>query len=288
MNPTYRIETIRIDADSIERLAKMKNPRKIVSSHVKKLLGEIKKNGKIDQPFVVSKNGGDFVLIDGNHRLAAYQEWIKQNPNASAAQDFYIYPHLSQEEEVEIFTKWNSGRRQSSNDFVFLHQDQIPVFQMMKKSFPTKIKIYTLTGKEQGVHFVSLAKAYLTTRVPAKENAVPSYMGSNFDFVKDVEKLDTTDYFELKKFVEFFESIFGKMERDNSYQTTTGLTALCLLYFRNVPKCSEDSLRRKLKRKVLGRGWFLETAKFGGRTGVTFLYQRLLSELNGGSSSEFI
>lgn len=280
MTTEYSIKQIEINADSLEDLKKMKHPRAISTGHVTKLFKALKEQGHFDQPFVVNKKGKEFILIDGNHRFEAYKKWIEEDNSNNGIQDFYIYDNLTPEEEVSVYTKWNSGKKQSSNDFVYLQQDWIPMLKL-KDRLPVKISLYPLKSGEQGVPLSGIMKAYFFATRPGPENILKPYQTSQQKFVDDLKEVNEQDIAAIGKFMEFFQKIFGRMEKDNSYQTTTGLNVLMALYMRNVPgRISEEKLVSKVKRRVWMSSMWMQMSQSGGRIPTMNLYRFTLDTLN--------
>lgn len=278
-NLEFTDKHIEIDTKILEQLEALENRRRIVNSHVNRLYKVIKEGGSFDSPIVVNKKGDVFRLIDGNHRLEAITKWIKENPEKNKIEAlFVIYEGLTADQERKTFTKWNSGKKQSSDDFVQMYSSEIPILQMMFKSFPVNARIYNLQRKQRGIHFSSLMKAYFMSKVQFP--IFQPYMGSAQKFVNDCIQLNKDDYEKLKDFVNFFTKVFGVMERENIYQTTTMLNCLMTIYFDNVEKLSEEELISRFKDRILGRSVIFQYALAGGRVATENLYNLLISELD--------
>ena len=117
----YEVEVLTIGKDTLRKLEEMKNRRRIVRSHVNRLLKVLRDGGSFDAPIVVNRLNGTYRLIDGNHRTEAIKLWIKENPENQTRVLLIKYEGLSDKEERDVFRRWNSGRKQSSDDFVQMH-----------------------------------------------------------------------------------------------------------------------------------------------------------------------
>jgi hypothetical protein len=281
----YRTKRITIDAETLKLLKTMESRRRVVNAHVNRLHKVLLEGKNFDAPMVVNElDVGKFRLLDGNHRLEAIKKWIaddKENKRKLEV-SFAIYDKLDAEEEREVFTKWNSGRRQSSNDFIQLYASEIPILQKMLKSFPVSVRIYSLQEGQRGIHFSSIMKAYFMAEAPYPQ--FKPYTGAAKRFVDDCIALGDDDYDKLKDFVKFFESTFGILEKDNPYQTTTSLNCFTTIYMDNEADFGIDELSRLFKRHVLGKSQVLILGSAGGRVATENLYNELRALFSKGRS----
>jgi len=155
INVGYTIESITLNKETIKKLRIMTDRRKITSAHVNHLLGILKEGTHFDSPFVVNLLTEKNVrkVIDGNHRFEAVKEWIAENEDNSINVVFCTYKDLSVHQEREVYTKWNSGRKQSSDDFIQLYAKTIPMLQAIKDGDNYRIgdvpvKIYSLNTRD--------------------------------------------------------------------------------------------------------------------------------------------
>lgn len=278
----YRTRRIVIDSGTLKVLKTMESRRRIINAHVNRLYKVLSGDGHFDTPLVVNKvNENHFRLIDGNHRFEAIKKWIKEEPKERKIQvEFAIYSNLDKEGERQVYTRWNSGRKQSSNDFVKMYATEIPILQSMLKKFPAIVRIYGLQREQRGLHFSSLMKAYFMTREPFPK--FKPYMGAAKKFVDDCQTLTNEDYDKLTDFVKFFEKTLGYMEKDNPYQTTTMMNCIATVYFDNIDEVGEDILIKLFRRRVLAKASILILGGSGGRVATENLYNQMRAEFSKG------
>jgi hypothetical protein len=276
----YKVEFLSIDKSTLNKLETDEEMRRrIVQTHVKRLKKALKEGEHFHAPLVVNRNNGTLRLIDGNHRYEAIKEWIEADEKNKTEVLLVIYDGLSEKEEREVFRKWNSGRKQSSDDFVKMHRKEIPILKKMQHDFPVQVKIYPLNENENGLHFSSVMKAYLM----AKEDSpnLKTFVGGPQKFVEEVKELDDEDYDKVKNFVSFFTETFGTMRKKNFYQTTSMLNCLMTLYFDNVDEIDEKELSSTFKRKVVDNLDLIDLGRSGGRGATEQLYREMTFTLRG-------
>jgi hypothetical protein len=276
----YQSKRIVIDKSSLDLLDKMDYTRHIVSAQVNKIFKTLEEGGHFDSPIVVNKRGGKLRILDGGHRKLAIKKWIEQDPEKrSITVQFAVYENCTDEEEKALFTKWNLGKKQSSDDFISVMQDEIPIYKSMERNFPVEVRIYRPGREQDGVHFASLTRAYLTSKIPFPEFKV--YRTSGYNYLNDVKELDNDDYDRLTKFCEFFENTFGIMEGDNSHQTTTMMNCLVVLFVDNVldGTMTKDKFSQMCKRRIFNRAPILLLGQSGGTTATENAYRFIVDEL---------
>ena len=278
-NLEYKSRRILIDKSNVDLLGKMQYTRSIVNAQVNKIYKLLENGGHFDSAISVNKRNDTLRIIDGGHRRLAIKKWIEQDPdNRRIIVQFSVYEDLNDEEEIELFVKLNSGKKQSSDNYVEIKQGQIPILQKMKRTFPVKIRIIQKRDQD-GIHFADLTRAYLGTKMEFPRFKVYRDAGNNY--VETVKTLDDTDYQRMYNFCEFFEKTFGVMEKSNPHQTTTMLNCLITLYIDNVldGTINETKFKEMCRRRIFNRAMLLLAGKQGGVTATENAYRYMVDEL---------
>ena len=108
------------------------------------------------------------------------------------------------------------------------------------------------------------------------------------EFVEECKKLFEEDYKFLVKFVEMFERVFGRMEKDNIYNNTYFLTVLMVLWYDNLSFLGAAELERRLKKRIAGRQHLSQLAMTGNYATMKMLYKQMQTEMNHGKSTHFV
>jgi len=241
----YKSEVYKVDSSNIDEFDFLQNKRRCRENKVTKLKNLILSGDHFDSPIVVNQNGKKRI-IDGQHRIYAIKKAITEYPDFEIEVLLTIYNNLDKAGERSIFTRWNIGTKQSSDDFIQMYESEIPILGRMKADFPVEVAVYRQSGK---LHFKLLTGSY----VAAKIKRQGGYTGSNDTFVDQIKNLDNSDYVIMKKFVEEFVYHIGLFEKTNLYTNTTPFSALMYLYLHNVANGKVSSLDfwNRFKQKVM-------------------------------------
>ena len=87
------------EADSAER-QRMIGKRMIKEASTRQVLGGLREHGGQQEPLLV--DGGDMTVIEGNSRLAAMRELMKEDPKNFEMAECHVYDDLSQEEKCAL------------------------------------------------------------------------------------------------------------------------------------------------------------------------------------------
>ncbi len=270
----YKSEVYKVDSSNIDEFVFLKNKRKLRQNKVTKLKNLINSGAHFDAPIVISKNGKKRI-IDGQHRICAIRAAIGDNKDFEIDILLISYENLDSEAEREIFNRWNIGTKQTSDDFVQMHESDIPIISMIKKNFPVEFSIYKEAGK---AHFKLMVGAYIASR----DNRRGGYTGSNQVFVDQAKVLDNSDYEAIKKFVKGFLHNVGVFDKTNMYANTTPFNALFYIYFHNVlnGKVAPTDLWDRFNRKVRTEQYITSMSQAGGVQPTKIVTNLMLGAMN--------
>jgi len=269
---SYSFEAYVISEDNIKDFSILENARKLRSNKVSSLKRLILKGDHFDAPIVVNKNG-KLRVIDGQHRISAIKKAIETDPEFSISVLLVIYKGLSEKEERKIFNKWNIGQKQTSDDFVQMHKDEISIIKRMDKIFPVNWSIYK---NKDAMHFKLLIGSYIS----ARDFKMGGYMGGNEKFVDDAMELGLKDYEFLSRFVqEYVKDVFGE-DFTNTFMNTTPFVAVMYLYLHNCKKISSEDFWERFRRKVMTSNDIQDMCRHGGRTVAKYVTDQMAIAMN--------
>jgi hypothetical protein len=284
----HEVRTHKIDASNISKFEELDFARMVSKPQVNRILRHLQKGGSFESPLVVNKKGWKYRIIDGVHRKKAMERYLANNPDAKIEVTLAIYNNLSKDQERRAFTTWNLGRRQSSNDFIKIYADTIPLWKLMEKKFPVPVKIYRPQSGQHGVHFVTLLKAYMTAWTRTDGRFSP-YAARMDNALEQITKMDRNDYELLSEFCIWFEDVFGKMTNNNPYTGSILLTAIMTTYFDAMTVMPRKAVKDRFRNKIFNNTpLVLEASYARGNTGSRKVYRSVIEELNSDSRSTHI
>ena len=166
-----------------------------------------------DSSFVIHRNGKD-KLIDGNNRFEAIKQYLTLNPTHKVEVELQIYTGLSEAEQKDLYSQWNKGVKQSTNDVVKQFEFDIPVFTLIKNNFPVKITVYGGTGC---MSLFTLISAYFAA---TRQTFPGGFIGNAWNFVKYAQSLGHKDYIIMKAFMMDWLQIFGPIKNNKAARST--------------------------------------------------------------------
>jgi len=93
-------------------------------------------------------------------------------------------------------------------------------------------------------------------------------------------ELTPDDVAKIRKFLVFFESVFGRMRQDNRYMTNNWLACTMIIFMDNLQK-TKDLLKR-FDRKVVDDGTLRELGKYSNVMAYKSLYREIIERINYG------
>lgn len=261
------VNTKTIDMFEVDELQR----RLIREGQVKKLSGLLRNGQHFATPLVVNKFNGYYRTIDGNHRLEALKRALRFNPNLQVEVRLAEYKNLTKEEERKVFSDWNSGTKQTSEDFLKIYWETIP-FGKQILALPasiyntkTKIKVKTL------VYAHLLAKAD-TWKWSARNRA---------EIVKDFQELDKNDIKHMREFMRFMTETFGEYANMVPAWKHSAVMALYKIWYDNL-SIPETKLRRYIQKvwnNPSNKLMLQDLTNFATWDGVLNCYNFIMSKL---------
>lgn len=247
----YKYKEFEINIKTINSFKLLENRRLLRQNHYKKIKRAILEGINFDSPLIVNENKNQKRIIDGQHRYTAIKEILDMFPKFKIKVLLIIYKNLPQDKEEEIFTRYNKGMRQSSDDYVQMYVDKIPILKHLKDS-DMEVSIYKTRGK---IHFKPLIEAYLYLIKKGR------MVITREEFLKACMKLNKDDAKKIKEFIKgYSENIIPSGNSD--FQKTTPLQSIFFSWYNK--KLSEREFWERLKKDVLQNDKFLMFTRIGG------------------------
>ncbi|RLG45316.1 MAG: hypothetical protein DRN81_01995 [Thermoproteota archaeon] len=285
MTRGHKVRTFNIDSSNIDKFEILEFARMVSRPQVNRILAQLKKTGSFESPLVVNDRKSKYRIIDGVHRIEAIKRYLSLNPDTSIEVTLAVYKNLNTDEERKAFTTWNLGRRQSSNDYIKIYSDTIPIWKMMEKRFPVPVKIYHPNGTQHAIHFVNLMRSYMTAWTRDDGKFVP-HSARMDKTLEDINRLGRDDYNALTEFVIWFEEVFGRIDKSNPYTTTSFLAVITTTYYDGMTVMSRQRLKERFKKKIFNdTSLILESSYCTGANGSKKLYRSVIEKLNEDSRS---
>lgn len=239
----YTFQKYRLTKETIDYFNFMENRRQLSREHVKNLRALLNAGGHFETPIVVSEKEEKYKVIDGNHRLEAFRLILQKKPNAGIDVLLVKYENLTEDEEIDIFRKWNIGRPQGINDFIMNMRRKIPILGMLDE-LPIPVTIY----QSKGVTFRRLCNGYFSAKAEDKN-------GSSLKkdkFLVKIKSMGNEDIRELKSFLTIFKNAVGPPEEHGNgtyYRTVFFEGSMYLFFAEGVDK--EKTFRRLAEEKEI-------------------------------------
>jgi len=275
---TYKwvYETAIIDKNNIDDYEILTNRRDIRSGHVRKLRKLLEAGKHFESALVVNRKGKKLRLIDGNHRIEAIRLFLEMYPERKVKCGMHVYDNLDEEAERETYKTWNSGLRQSTNDFIKQYWDEVPFFKRVQKAtgFPHN------TGVTWSTHQMEarlLIGAYFGSKLPVYNGP---FAGNGESFIEESRKLKKDDATLMKGFMLEYINIFSAPEKTNNYYRPTIFSGMMDIWMKNYNRVPAEIMQKKMK-AVLGNAFVVQWGPQSGTIPNCVLARRdLLSVMN--------
>lgn len=270
-----KMRKMTIHRGNIRQFQKLLNRRDIRKTTVNKLFKVLEDGNHFETPFVVNAKNGRLRLIDANHREDAIEKYLQKYPNRKVEVWLAVYENLSEAEEKIEFTVWNSGMKQTTNDFIKQYWNNMPITRLFTPRTAWKVS-HKWTANS--IEFKQLATCYLTRNTSPFKGG---FSGSAMDFVEEAKTLGQNDYNVLNAFLKDYIAIFGNPNKKNPHYRQPVFFSMMRIWLDNKTNFSMDALRRSMARiRNHERVFYYE--KWGGANSITQqCHKDLIDVLNG-------
>jgi len=270
-----------ISTENIAKFVKLDNARQINRARVRDLREHLEQGYTIEQPLTINHLGDQERIIDGNHRMSAVGGYLTDHPTHKVELSFNVYENLDDADEKALHTECNRGGKQTTNDVVQQHWDDIPLAQIfagMRMRRP--VLPYP---RPRSVAFYRLVGTYLAGKQDTFQGGLNC---SPWEFVDAAKTLGKQHAAEMRAFLIDFENAFGW--KDCKFLKTSGFTALMRIWLDNRQQIRPDVLVKQWSAKLdnlKGR----ELASESGMKSCQVVHRKYLRMLNdNGRTSNWI
>ena len=276
VKPSAKVEKVVLSKDNVKNFVKLSNRRDIRGTTVRRLLGILNRGGHFETPLMVNRITDKFRLVDGNHRHEAIEEYLRQHPEGKVECWTFIYDNLNVQQEREMFTKWNSGMKQTTNDFVKQYWTTMPITKSFKTDWFAYPVMHIWTAN--AIEFKTLLVGYMARFSPDFQGG---FQGSAFDFIEAVKELGEKDAKIINAFLKEYIEIFGRPSKQNMHYRQAAFYAMFRIWLDNAPNKNPEQMRAAFQR-VKGCYTVVNYFKLGGtRENVKMCAKQLLAHING-------
>ncbi len=269
----YVAKKVLINANNIKSFVRISEKRKIRTGKVKEICSQLLAGKHFETQLAINRKNNKDDLIDGNHRIMAIEQAIEKDSNFKIEVWIAYYDNLNAEEERKKFETWNVGTKQSSDDFLKVYWDTIPLRKQIEK-IPTSIY---LSDKKIKV------KLLLGSQINAKKEKSfeGGYNAGNLRTVKDFQELDLGDIQKVKAFLSDMTAIFGQFNGKFGFWKSTAISAFYKIWYDNlsIPRMTFVKQFKKVFMGNTQQTW-LTQCKSGGREASKLFYTMSLNQLN--------
>jgi hypothetical protein len=273
----YEIKDLTLGKEDIDKLVRPEWHRDFRQQHVQSIIKSLKEGQHFSEPITLNFIGGKYRIINGNHRIAAVKEIIKQFPAFKIECTVIGYKDLTLEEERKLYTKINHVRPETSDDNIKAYCIDSFIFtRMQERDFPVNVGFYHVTKTSRDyIHFTSLMRPYIMRK---KHNIITGLTKQSI--IDEIRKLEELDYNRIKRFVAFFKRIFGEPGHGNVYSEYHKITVLAkIFYFESVGQLGEENLEKRF-REVIVRYPATFNDKVASFDAQAEFYHTLIRQLN--------
>jgi hypothetical protein len=269
---------ITLDNENVDDMFEfLGNRRDIRGGVVNRLVKVLEDGDHFETPLMTNLVRKRHRLLDGNHRIEAVKKYLQKYPNRKIEVFVFYYTNLNPDMEKQMYTKWNLGIKQNTNDFVRQYWDDIPLAQLFvgDEKMPCKVGPKWAKGT---MEFKTLLAGYLTKD---KENWEGAYYGSAMDFIEECQGFGHKAFAELKQFLQEYTLVFGIPNNKNIHYKQAVFFSLIKIWCDNKAQKGPDAIQRAFKRLFMHERVQYYSTMGGTRENCKFCRKDLLDVING-------
>ena len=277
----YTIIKVYLTKESVEN-PEIVNPRKIHIAQVNSIYQALLKGKHFDSIFVVNNLDNQNRIIDGNHRMMALKKYFENNPNVKIPVYFATYRNLNEDQEREIFTRWNISITQGTDDFINSYKETIPMYARFISELPcsvygsySKMKLRDLVN----AYSASFEKPYQGGESKTKMNLI-----RYIQRLKDKDMNVLVENFNIVR--EIFDDGNKKDWRNQAAFKNIIFRALYYIVANNKDALGVNYLKRRMKTVLFNRTILDDYRRYSGRRASVDAYFAFMALLNDTSSDK--
>jgi len=260
--------------------------RKTRPKQVKSLLTGLINGKHFDVPIAVRRHPGlkKLIVLEGGHRVLALREFFELFPDRKIKICLAIYPE--EVDAFDIFTRWNSGVKESIDDFIEHYKHNISIYKDIIDEMP--IDVY---GSKSKLRFRHLILAYLNSKQPVFQGYEIITNDKKKNLIETISKMNYDDVRSMKSTFDILMDVFNP----DNFDDFTRLPAFkfhifCALYHlvaKNKVSLGKNYVVKRMK-TVLSHSVELSTFKNNSTLGSLDVYNRCKFLLNKGVDHKFV
>jgi hypothetical protein len=254
--------------------------RNIRKSQVKNLVGALEEKSGFP-PMTVNLKGSKFRMIDGNHRLIAMKQYLDKHPDHKIEVVLSIYTDLTEDQEKEVYNNLANTARQTTSDLIRQNEGDIPIYTMIRRSFPLPITTYK---SADSMSFQTLISGYLGARSPHFQGG---YMNTPLKFLEESKSLTNEDYKILRAFCLDWREAFVSV-KNNPFSRVTPFGVMMRIWLDNKRQISQEKMVRFFKTRLANSFPARDVLRQSGRGAGIFIWNLYLELLNQGDRNRDI
>ena len=274
----FEIEEFIITPQSICQFELMPNRRQISESHVQKIHAVLIKGKNPLGVLIVNRRNNKLRLIDGNHRIESVKKFYAYRDSFKSIHIkciLKVYDNLTDAQEIQVYTDEATRRNESYEDRLKLYANKIQIWKSIQDDFPCKVSIYP---SETSIRLRILINAIYSEKQNTrgiynynfliKEDLIPYAMENHYE-----------DYLQLKEFINFFQSIFGLVEKRNIWIREHIFVALYDVYVKNKQYSQMDTFRKRFS-NIINRADIIPFTRMTGREASNTIRKLMIDHMN--------
>ena len=216
--------------DNISKIfVKMGNRRKLRKGIINKLVRVLESGKHFETPLMTNRVNEKERLLDGNHRVEAIEKYLDKYPNMKVEVWVFSYDNLNTDDEKKMYTIWNLGTKQNTNDYIKQYWNDISIVKKMRSNgFPCDVSPFWTSSS---IEFKILVAGYLGTKESVYNGG---FTGNPMEFIELSKQLDEKDYNIIKSFLKEYISVFGNPDKKNPHYSQSIFCGLFRIWSDNL------------------------------------------------------
>jgi hypothetical protein len=280
LEANYEMQMVTLTKASAENLI-ISNPRRLRSAQVTSIYQNLKKGKHFESNFVVNELAKTRIrIIDGQHRIAALKRYFKEFPDERVRVWFATYKSLTPTQEREMFTRWNVGTRQTTDDFINSYKEEIPIYEELTAKLPCSI--YPCPKKMKMKDLINAHRA--TKELPYKGGeSITTY-----DFIRYMQKMTHVDVNQMVENYNILQEIFNPNGNKDFHKMSAfkNVVFRALYYLVANNKGLGGYMRQRMKSALSQKTILDQYRRFYGRRASVDAYLAFRTILNDGPSDK--
>lgn len=265
---------VELDSQTINNFFSDEDRRRMIrEGRVKELMTMLKNGKHFSAIFVINTRDGRNRLIDGNHRYDAIKRIMAENPDFSIDVWVAEYKNLTDIEEKEVFSHWNSGLKQSTDDFLKLHWENFPFGDDFLRRVPASIY-----GQPNRIKARLIGGAHIESKKAGSFSG--GYSADGFKAIADMASIDREDIRLMGAFMRDMEQVIGSFNPKEVFWKSTAVQAFYKVWYDNRALPREKFLKA-FRQVFMGSAsiTWRTSAKQSGREATKAFYYAAISAL---------